>query len=123
MLASVLASVLASAAAEFEFVKATISWNTTPSHTVGAELLSFTSDFHSPESLCHDEGRSPCWAGASILNVNLSEPTLKTAAKVLAPAFWRVGGSPADQTIYEFGATKCPVSCTLKIEDFCGDII
>jgi hypothetical protein len=33
---------------------------------------------------------------------------LRGAAAALAPAFWRIGGSPADDTLYEMGGFECP---------------
>jgi hypothetical protein len=88
---------------------------------VRADIISFTSDFHAPETACHDAQRSRCWANASILNVNLSHPRLLAAARQLAPAVWRIGGSPADLTTYGgFGVTQCPHSCAGAVKAACG---
>ncbi|KAK7249619.1 hypothetical protein SO694_00004154 [Aureococcus anophagefferens] len=41
------------------------------------------------------------WVNASILNVDLANPALRGAAKALAPFILRIGGSLADQVVYE----------------------
>lgn len=41
------------------------------------------------------------WIESSILRANLSNPTLASAAKMLAPFVLRIGGSLADQVVYE----------------------
>ena len=92
---------------------ASVTWNLAAPlpHPVSPGLFSFTADFHAPESSCHGSGPKQCWRNASILNADLNQPRLRAAAKLMRGAFWRIGGSPADQTIYEFGGTACPRSC------------
>eukprot|EP01084_Bolivina_argentea_P004808 9110_1 len=44
------------------------------------------------------------WTNGSILEANLSNPDLITLTKALAPAFWRIGGTPQDNAMYNFSA-------------------
>lgn len=84
---------------------------TTP-RRITSQLASFTMDFHAPDSACkkHEGLTKHCWANASIFNVNLASPVLKGATKALAPAIWRIGGTPADSTLYAMGSMTagCP---------------
>ena len=92
---------------------ATIDWNAAPLRILQPQLASFTSDLHSPDTTCKSktpDGRtvkSLCWANASVLTLNLTSPRLRAAAAALAPAYWRIGGGPADQTRYDMGGTPC----------------
>ena len=70
-----------------------------------------------PSAKC-DYKRCP-WRGASMLEANLDDPLLRSAAKLLAPFYLRLGGSLSDQIVYEEstaaegaaadGAGHCPV--------------
>ena len=107
---------------------ATVSWNQAQPlpQAVSPELFSFTADFHAPESSCHGvpTAEARCWQNASILNADLTHPRLRSAMKLLAPAFWRIGGSPADMTTYGgFGRTRCPRSCAPLVTEACGPAV
>lgn len=65
------------------------------SSTVSAEYVSFNVDWH----LNSEE--FPAWVNCSILNIDLSNPDLKTLAKTLSPAHLRMGGSEGDLVIFE----------------------
>ena len=52
-----------------------------------------------PSAKC-DYKRCP-WRGASMLEANLDDPLLRSAAKLLAPFYLRLGGSLSDQIVYE----------------------
>lgn len=52
-----------------------------------------------PDGKC-DYGRCP-WSGASMLNVDLRDPLLLSAARRLSPFLLRLGGSLADHVTYE----------------------
>lgn len=104
---------------------ATVTWDPAAPlpQAVPPELFSFTADFHAPETSCHGVPKSEaqCWRNASILDADLSHPRLKRAVELLAPAFWRIGGSPADMTTYGgFGKTECPKSCAALVKEACG---
>ena len=79
-----------------------------------------------PESTCHGvpESETHCWRNASILNADLTHPRLLSAVQHLAPALWRIGGSPADMTTYGgFGSTPCPRSCAPLVTAACGEAV
>lgn len=99
-------------------VQSAVSWSASPT------LASFTADFHSPDSKCkkHENRSEYCWANASILNVDLTHPILIQAAGLLSPAFWRIGGTPADSTLYQMGGFRCPKqgACSAAVEAACN---
>ena len=93
---------------------ATITWDAAPLRTLQPQLASFTSDLHAPDTACKSTGpdghkvKSYCWANASVLTLDLASPRLRAAAAALAPAYWRIGGGPADETLYDMdGSTPC----------------
>jgi len=57
-----------------------------------------------PRDKC-DYKRCP-WRGASMLEANLDDPLLRSAARLLAPFYLRLGGSLSDQIVYEEGAAE-----------------
>ena len=61
---------------------------------VAPEFVSSTLDWWPPT----DEA----WGNSSVINADLSHPNLLAAAKGLSPFFLRVGGSQADEIIYNF---------------------
>ena len=125
MMVAMMSAVLSAAACASPLSSVTVSWNPAAPlpQAVSPELFSFTADFHAPETSCHDvpKAQAQCWQNASILNADLSHPRLKSAVQLLAPAFWRIGGSPADMTTYGgFGKTQCPKSCATLVTKKCG---
>ena len=124
-MAAMMNAMLSAAVCASPLSSATIRWNPAAPlpQAVSPELFSFTADFHAPETSCHDvpKAEAQCWRNASILNADLSHPRLKSAVQLLAPAFWRIGGSPADMTTYGgFGKTQCPKSCATLVRETCG---
>ncbi|KAL1511331.1 hypothetical protein AB1Y20_006136 [Prymnesium parvum] len=65
-----------------------------------------------PADKC-DYSRCP-WAGGSMLSANLSDPLLVAAARSLAPFLLRLGGSLADQVVYEDEAGCAPEQTPLS---------
>ena len=89
-------------------LKVAVSWNTTAAvGLVRADFLSFTMDGHSSGTPCFDGGR--CWAGGTLQTAPFEHPRLRAAARHLAPALLRLGGSPFNSFVYDFppGAGAC----------------
>lgn len=54
------------------------------------------------------------WGNSSIINANLSHPKLIAAAKGLHPFYLRIGGSQADEIIYNFPFRNGTISTSLE---------
>ena len=47
------------------------------------------------------------WGRSSALTIDLASPVLRAAAKALAPAVLRLGGSPEDSVVFDANGTTC----------------
>ena len=127
LLLRLLSALLPLSAASKPAAAATLQWSAANplSTPVSPSLFSFTSDFHAPESRCHvhgvPDGEALCWRNASFLNADLTSSRLLSAVQHLSPAVWRIGGSPADDTVYSFGGKiTCPTTCKPLVLSVCG---
>jgi heparanase 1 len=77
----------------------TIDWTAEPSEASAKttrKLVSFNFDWHPP-----DEG--PTWGqNASIVSLDLQNPRLKKLTAAMSPAYLRIGGSEADDAVFDF---------------------
>jgi hypothetical protein len=80
-------------------VVTTINWTAEPSEPAGKttrRLVSFNFDWHPA-----DEG--PTWGqNASLLTIDLQNARLRKLATAMSPAFLRLGGSEADDAVFNF---------------------
>jgi hypothetical protein len=86
------ASILYTLTLPTSHMELSISPNAHSLGVVAPEFISTTLDWWSPKA----EG----WGNSSVINADLSYPNLVAAAKGLSPFFLRIGGSQADEIIY-----------------------
>lgn len=93
-------------------IKLQISLSTDKTHSFGnvlPEYVSTTMDWWPPSDIA--------WGNSSVINANLSHPKLIAAARGLSPFYLRIGGSQADEIIYNFPSGNETMDVIL--EDIC----
>ena len=70
-----------------------------PAHYVEEAFVGFTTDYWLNVGPYGDEWNP----NGGILTANLSDPRLINLVSALAPATWRIGGTPADSVVYVVG--------------------
>jgi len=86
-----------------------ISSNASSLGEVAKEYISVTLDFWS--------NKEPAWGNSSVINANLNHPNLLVLlAKGLSPFFLRIGGSQADEIIYNIPHSNSSITDNLNAE-------